>query len=115
MDFSVRLKYLRQRYKLTQGELASVIGIRSSAIANYEARRNEPSFEKLIALSNYFKVSCDYMLGVSDNSLRIGYGDLVNETAEFIKIYNRLSAKHKEEVLSFVDYLLYKQEQEQEI
>lgn len=112
MDFSVRLKFLRQKYKLTQGELASVIGIKSSAIANYEAERNEPSFDKLIALSNYFKVSCDYMLGVSDNTLRIGYGDLVNETAEFIKTYNRLTAVNKEEAFIFINYLLYKQNQQ---
>lgn len=109
MDFSDRLKSLRQKFKLTQGELASVIGVKSSAIANYEARRNEPSFDKLIALSNFFKVSCDYMLGVSDNSLRVGYGDLVNETAEFIKRYNELDTKNKEEALCFVNYLLYKQ------
>lgn len=111
MDFSDRLKCLRQKFKLTQGELASVIGVKSSAIANYEARRNEPSIDKLIALSNYFKVSCDFMLGVSDNSLRVGYGDLVNETAEFIKKYNELDANCKEEVLNYVFYLLYKQKQ----
>jgi transcriptional regulator with XRE-family HTH domain len=111
MDFSDRLRFLRQKHKLTQGELAGVIGIKSSAIANYESQRNEPSFSKLIALSNYFKVSCDYMLGVSDNSLRIGYGDFVNETADFIKKYNLLSPAGKEDVLEYVNYLLYKQEQ----
>ncbi|SHK21901.1 Helix-turn-helix [Anaerocolumna jejuensis DSM 15929] len=111
MDFSIRLRFLRQKYKLTQGDLAAVIGIKSSAIANYEAKRNEPCFDKLIALSNYFKVSCDYMLGVSDNTLRIGYGDFVKETAEFIKLYNMLTPAGKEDVLSYVNYLLYKQEQ----
>ncbi|SHO51880.1 helix-turn-helix domain-containing protein [Anaerocolumna xylanovorans] len=109
MDFSSRLKFLRQKFRLTQGELASVIGVKPSAIANYESNRNEPCFDKLITLSDYFKVSCDYMLGVSDSTLRIGYGDMVNETAAFIQKYYELNSDNKEEILKFIDYLLYKQ------
>ncbi|BCJ97779.1 helix-turn-helix domain-containing protein [Anaerocolumna chitinilytica] len=115
MSFNDRLKFLRQKFKLTQGELAAVIGIRPSAVANYEAKRNEPSFDKLIALSDYFKVSCDYLLGVSDNTLRIGYGDFVNETADFIKRYNELIPDNKEELNNYLDYLLYKQENQNQL
>lgn len=109
MDFSSRLKSLRHKFKLTQGELASVIGVKPSAIANYESKRNEPSYDKLITLSDYFNVSCDYMLGVSSNTLRMGYGDLVNETADFIQKYYELNSDNKEEILNFMNYLLYKQ------
>ena len=64
MDFNVRLKQLRQKHKLTQSELADILGLKPTAVSNYESRRNEPSFDKLIALSKYFDVSCDYLLGI---------------------------------------------------
>lgn len=110
MDFSSRLKHLRKKYKLTQGELAAVIGLKSTAISNYESKRNEPSFEKLILLSEYFNVSCDYMLGITDNSLRIGSEDLDNDTAEFIKLYKKLNKINANEIKDYAKYLLYKQD-----
>ena len=110
MDFSNRLKLLRQKYKLTQGELAAVIGLKSTAISNYESKRNEPSFEKLISLSDYFNVSCDYMLGVTDNTLRIGSEDLDNDTADFFILYRRLNKVNINEIQNYARYLLYKQE-----
>ena len=51
MNFNVRLKQLRQKNKLTQSELADILGLKPTAISNYESKRNEPSFDKLIALS----------------------------------------------------------------
>lgn len=110
MDFSNRLKYLRQKHKLTQGELAAVIGLKSTAISNYESKRNEPSLEKLISLSDYFNVSCDYMLGITDNSLRVGSEDLDDETADFFILYRRLNNLNTSEIRNYARYLLYKQE-----
>ncbi|WMJ86345.1 helix-turn-helix domain-containing protein [Anaerocolumna sp. MB42-C2] len=110
MEFCIRLKHLRQKYKLTQGELAAVIGLKSTAISNYESKRNEPSIDKLISLSDYFNVSCDYMLGITDNSLRIGSEDLDNETADFFILYKRLNKVNTNEIKNYAKYLLYKQE-----
>ncbi len=110
MDFSNRLKHLRQKYKLTQGELAAVIGLKSTAISNYESKRNEPSFDKLISLSDYFNVSLDYMLGISDNTLRIGSEDWDNETADFYILYKRLNKINTNEIKNYARYLLYKQD-----
>ena len=38
-----------------QKEDADILGLKPTAISNYESKRNEPSFEKLIALSKYKK------------------------------------------------------------
>ena len=45
MNFHLRLKQLRQKKGLTQGELAGILGLKPTAISNYESNRNEPSFE----------------------------------------------------------------------
>lgn len=110
MDFSNRLRHLRQKYKLTQGELAAVIGLKSTAISNYESKRNEPSIEKLTSLCDYFNVSCDFMLGLSDNTLRVGSDDLDNDTADFFILYKRLNKVNTTEIRNYARYLLYKQE-----
>lgn len=110
MDFSNRLRHLRQRYKLTQGELAEVLGLKPTAISNYESRRNEPSFEKLKLLCDYFNVSCDYILGLSDSTFRVGSLDIDKDTAEFFALYKRLNKANANEVLNYARYLLYKQE-----
>jgi transcriptional regulator with XRE-family HTH domain len=110
MDFNVRLKHLRQKYKLTQGELADILGIKSTAISNYESKRNEPSFEKLIALSEYFDVSCDYLLGISDAYLPIGGEVLDKDIVDFFQLYQRLNKENSLEIKNYVRYLLYKQD-----
>ena len=83
MNFHLRLKQLRQKQGLTQGELANILGLKPTAISNYESNRNEPSFDKLIALSKEFDVTCDYLLGISDSALPIGGEILDKEIVDF--------------------------------
>jgi len=109
MNFNVRLKSLRQKRKLTQSELASILGLKPTAISNYESKRNEPSFEKLIALSKYFDVSCDYLLGVSDAYLPVGGEVLDKDIVEFFNLYQQLDSESAKEMREFASYLLYKQ------
>ena len=109
MDFNVRLKQLRQKHKLTQGELAEILGLKPTAISNYESRRNEPSFEKLIALSKYFDVSCDYLLGISDAYLPIVGEVLDKDIVEFFNLYQQLDSASAAEARNYVRYLIYKQ------
>ncbi len=110
MNFNLRLKQLRQRHKLTQSELADILGLKPTAISNYESKRNEPSFDKLIALSKYFDVSCDYLLGVSDAYLPVGGEVLDKDIVEFFNLYQQLNSSATEELKNYVHYLIYKQE-----
>ncbi len=109
MVFSKRLKMLRQKHRITQGELADILSLKPTAISNYESERNEPSFDKLIALSKYFDVSCDYLLGVTDSYLPIGGEVLDREIVEFFQLYQQLSSESVMELTSFAKYLIYKQ------
>ena len=111
MNFHIRLRQLRQRHKLTQGELADVLGLKPTAISNYESKRNEPSLEKLVALSRYFDVSCDYLLGMSDAYLPVGGEVLDKDIVEFFNLYQQLDTDSIQELKRYTYYLLYKQEQ----
>lgn len=110
MNFNIRLKQLRQKHKLTQSELADILGLKPTAVSNYESRRNEPSFDKLIALSKYFDVSCDYLLGISDAYLPVGGEVLDKDIVDFFNLYQQLDAESAKELKNYADYLLYKQE-----
>ncbi|MDK2807724.1 MAG: hypothetical protein PWP24_457 [Clostridiales bacterium] len=110
MNFNVRLKQLRQKHKLTQSELADILGLKPTAISNYESQRNEPSFDKLISLSKYFDVSCDYLLGISDAYLPVGGEVLDKDIVEFFDLYQKLDAEKAKEVRNYTNYLIYCQD-----
>lgn len=65
--FSDRLKELRKSKGLTQTSLADKINCSVSKIAMWETNKREPVKEDLILLSNFFNVSVDYLLEISDN------------------------------------------------
>ena len=64
--FSERLKELRLENDLKQAELAKEVNISLSVISMYENGLRKPGMDAIIALSNYFKVTTDYILGLED-------------------------------------------------
>ena len=65
-----RIASLRQSYGLSQAALAKRLHISPSAIGMYEQGRREPSVDILIALSQEFGVSLDYLLSGQPDSVR---------------------------------------------
>lgn len=64
-EFSKRLKELRTSLSLTQSEFASIIGTSQNALSNYEKGERNPSYEIIMAISEQFEVSVDWLLGLS--------------------------------------------------
>ena len=63
--FAERLKELRKEKQLTVEQLAQNIGSAKSTISRYENGR-EPKGDIIRLLTEYFDVSIDYLMGVSD-------------------------------------------------
>ena len=61
--FGERLKELRLEKNLTQADLALRIEVGKSIISLWEKNECEPTLSKLIAISDYFGVSIDYLVG----------------------------------------------------
>lgn len=61
--FSNQLKYLRKKAGLTQKQLAEELNIATSTLIKYEHGEREPNFKTLEAISAYFKVPTDILLG----------------------------------------------------
>lgn len=62
--FKENLKFLRQEKNLGQIELAKVLGVSKGIISLWENGLREPTLSNLIAISNYFHVSIDYLVGL---------------------------------------------------
>ncbi|HMM69954.1 MAG TPA: helix-turn-helix domain-containing protein [Gudongella oleilytica] len=65
-DFGTRLKKARKDKKVTQKELARVLGVAQSAIANYENNTRFPGLDILREISDFLNISLDHLLGVEE-------------------------------------------------
>jgi len=64
VNFGNRLKTLRIKKKLTQQQLADLLGLTKSVISAYENGLRYPAYDVLIKIARIFKVSTDFLLGV---------------------------------------------------
>ena len=63
-----RLKDLREDHDLKQSEIAEFLGIQQTVYSRYERGFQNIPLEHLIKLAKMYKVSTDYILGLTDNS-----------------------------------------------
>lgn len=68
--FGDRLKQLRAEKNLLQRDVSKHLGITTLAYQRYEYGDREPDFAKLASICQYFNVSSDYLLGLSDDPAR---------------------------------------------
>ena len=66
IEFQNRLKELRIEKELTQKQLAEMLQTTDDSIYSWEKGRSQPSIEMLRKICQYFDVSADYLLGLSD-------------------------------------------------
>ena len=72
-----RLKILREEKNLNQADVANFLNITSAAAGQYERGVRDLSTDKLIKLANFFGVTTDYLLGISNTRVSNG-ADLNN-------------------------------------
>ena len=63
---ATRIYELRKETNLSQTELAKKIGASQKAVDFWEKGINEPKASYIIALSMFFGVTADYLLGLED-------------------------------------------------
>ena len=65
-SFPDRLKELRKSKGTTQKAIAENLGILEQAYQQYEYGKHKPNYEYVVKLAEYFNVSTDYLLGLTD-------------------------------------------------
>lgn len=64
--FAERLLFLRKKDNVSQEKLAALLGVTRTQISDMENGKTGTSLERLVTLSEFFDVSTDYLLGLSD-------------------------------------------------
>lgn len=101
------LKQLRTARDMTQDDLAGILKVSRSTVAGYEARNNQPDYDKLVQIADYFNVTIDYLLSgeircQQDTTARIlSDKDLERQ---LIEAFRPLSYETKLHILDYAHY-----------
>ena len=66
MKYVKRMRDLREDRDKTQREIADILGTSQTMYARYERGANELPIHHLLTLCRYYRVSADYLLGLTD-------------------------------------------------
>ena len=66
MDYVTRIRNLREDSDLTQSQIAEYLGTSQTMYVRYERGANELPIRHLITLCKFYKISSDYILGLSN-------------------------------------------------
>lgn len=99
-----RLYELRRARNITQQRLAIDLGVDQASISSYECGKHLPTIEILLKLAEYFGVSTDYLLGLSDTKTPIKFvAD--DQSAYLLSLFESLSGNYRERVIGYVEAL----------
>ena len=65
--FGERLRELRHSQSTSQMQLANALGLTQNSIGMMERGHRGTTIEKLVVIAEYFHVSTDYLLGITDD------------------------------------------------
>ena len=99
-----RLYELRKAKNITQQKLAVDIGIDQASISSYESGKYLPTVDVLIKLANYFGVSTDYLLGLSDIKVPVKTPEDDRYTY-LLSLFSALTGYQRERVIGYIEGL----------
>lgn len=95
-DFASMLKYLREREKLSQRELATKLNMSASAIGMYESGKRHPNYEDEETIADFFNVDLNTLRGKRIN-------EDTSENAERERVIREIYKNFPDELLDDPD------------
>lgn len=96
--FGAKIKQLRLHYGLSQRKLAEVINVSPTQISDIEKGKSSPQLKGAVYLADFFHVSLDSLVGLSEPKCDI----------EFINKFNSLTEEQRRQVLDYIDFIISK-------
>ena len=108
MNFAKILKSLSKEKGVSQIQLAKAFNTTQQTVSRWLNGINEPDFETLIRLADYFDCSTDYLLGKEDDYgvLNSGKPTLNDKQTELLASFDLLTKDDQNKVLGYVKALL---------
>ena len=66
-QFGTRLLSLREKNHLSQQAVAAVLGVTRTQISDMENGKSGTNLDRFYQLCDYYKVSADYLLGITND------------------------------------------------
>jgi len=109
MSIRDRIKELRTARKLTQSELAQMVGLSYIQIGRYETGKSAPSADVLNKLADALGTTNDFLMNGSDNDIvaaQLTDKELLNQ----FKQVEKLGQEDKHLIKTFIDAFLTKRQ-----
>ncbi len=103
-----RIKQLREARKISQERLAIELSVTQAIINEYELGILEPDISMIRKLANYFGVSANYLLEISDDKMPLTSTGLSEAEKEILFGFKRLDNFQKEKLKAYLQGLLQK-------
>ncbi len=101
-----RLKELREGKHISQQRLAIELNVSQATISKYELGQADPDIPTIVQLAEYFHVSADYLLEISDSKQNISDSRLSDTEKQLVFDFKRLDKIQKEKLLAYLQGLL---------
>jgi len=75
----LQFKNARKMCKLKLLEAAKKLGVSQPTVSSWESGRKSPPLEQLIAMSELYGVSIDYLLGLTENTMKVSNKKIPSE------------------------------------
>lgn len=85
MHMGEKLKQLRIGRKMTQQDLAQLLGVSKSVISYYESGDRNPSYETLVQIARIFHTTTDYLLDLAPER-NLNVADLSQEDIDVLMV-----------------------------
>lgn len=98
----LKLKNLRLQKDINQADLGRIVGVGKTTISNYETGYSVPDLDILIKLAEYFQVTTDYLLGLTDDKTQKNddkepvFGNLTKNEQELLEIFHRVTNEREQ-------------------
>jgi transcriptional regulator with XRE-family HTH domain len=96
MTIGDRLRELRENLGFMQITVSKKIGISNKVLSNYENNISTPDLQTLIILCNFYKVSSDYLLGLTRIEPLAEESQVTEDEKKILNYYNRLNEENKD-------------------
>ncbi len=108
MNFSLKLKELREERGFSQAQLAKALNVGVGSVGMWESTDRIPPAKKLVKIAEYFHVSTDYLLGrsdklggviISDEERAAGWSDTARVTVtpiedDMLQLFRKIGKKY---------------------
>ncbi|MBR1552918.1 MAG: helix-turn-helix transcriptional regulator [Schwartzia sp.] len=104
MDFGARIRAAREQLGIARDELAKKINIQYYTLAKYESSTREPDYNTLVFLANALRVSTDYILGCTEDQIRLKRKGFDADAESLLLKYQTLSEDAKDRIQNQVSF-----------